>query len=521
MLKGIELIYKCFNEKYSASLILNNSFLSDIITDYEIIESSEIELKEDILYVITHNDKFLSELAKQEGNFLIICRDASKYQEISFPNSNILFVSTDGECESILSSLSCYCAALKNLHKFYGTILHAILENLDMDFFMNIFASISGNPISLYRLSDYRFVSRSKRVETNDILWDDLVYRNVSPHEHPLFKDFPKNTTKIGDNSVIKPVIFTLKGTKPRYVSGIWLNGVISYQLYMLQNVSVFNEIDYAYMLFFTNVLTSILNNSQKRKPLSYDINWFFKKVISSEEMDNLLLQTASKLGIHFGKQSRLIVINNTNVHSEYISLLNTVNRLYPAVLNCKILIHDFKIIIFANKYSDILMAKIKEVLNSIQNDIWKCGISLPLVSIDYIKTAYKQCLASIHLGMMLNNDTQVYQYSSYYSYHLFDEVAKYFPIAEYVMPLVMEVVNYDKLNQTEYGKTLYLYLKNYKDMNFVASKLFIHRNTVSYRLDKMMELFGIDFNDSEQLKNISLSFDILANNSLYHNILI
>ena len=49
----------------------------------------------------------------------------------------------------------------------------------------------------------------------------------------------------------------------------------------------------------------------------------------------------------------------------------------------------------------------------------------------------------------------------------------------------------YDIDNQSDYVKTLFIYLKNGQSLALTAQELHVHRNTVVYRIEKMRERFG------------------------------
>ena len=64
-----------------------------------------------------------------------------------------------------------------------------------------------------------------------------------------------------------------------------------------------------------------------------------------------------------------------------------------------------------------------------------------------------------------------------------------------------MKIYNDDIKNETDNINTLYFYLSYDKSLSIAANKLYIHRNTVSYRLMKMSDMYDMDFNDLMQNK--------------------
>ena len=68
----------------------------------------------------------------------------------------------------------------------------------------------------------------------------------------------------------------------------------------------------------------------------------------------------------------------------------------------------------------------------------------------------------------------------------------------------------YDKEHQTEFYKTLKVYLENNENAVKSARKLFIHRSTFLYRLERIKEMTGLDLNDPNMHLYCLLSYRIL-----------
>lgn len=60
----------------------------------------------------------------------------------------------------------------------------------------------------------------------------------------------------------------------------------------------------------------------------------------------------------------------------------------------------------------------------------------------------------------------------------------------------IVAVYEYDRKNDTEYLETLYQYLLNDRNVVKAAKKLYIHRNTMSYRLQKLKTMLSFDEED-------------------------
>ncbi|MNN82673.1 Purine catabolism regulatory protein [compost metagenome] len=54
---------------------------------------------------------------------------------------------------------------------------------------------------------------------------------------------------------------------------------------------------------------------------------------------------------------------------------------------------------------------------------------------------------------------------------------------------------------------TLEAFLDNDGQINVTAKKLFIHRNTATYRMEKLSELLDVDFKKTDDLLRLRLAF--------------
>ena len=72
--------------------------------------------------------------------------------------------------------------------------------------------------------------------------------------------------------------------------------------------------------------------------------------------------------------------------------------------------------------------------------------------------------------------------------------------------PAVKILMKYDEENRTELSKTLYQYLLCGENVVRTAKELFIHRNSLMYRLDKIHQLTGADISDSQEKVRLFLT---------------
>lgn len=73
--------------------------------------------------------------------------------------------------------------------------------------------------------------------------------------------------------------------------------------------------------------------------------------------------------------------------------------------------------------------------------------------------------------------------------------------------PALAAIKAHDLAHKTDYGRTLFCFLKNERRHQQTAEELFIHRNTLFLRLEKIQELWPLDLSDGEERFYLLFSF--------------
>ena len=84
-----------------------------------------------------------------------------------------------------------------------------------------------------------------------------------------------------------------------------------------------------------------------------------------------------------------------------------------------------------------------------------------------------------------------------YFSEHIFDIlIQKHLKEAYVIHPGIIEMEQYDAENNTEYLKTLSIWLDKKMDYSETAKVLHLHRNSLYYRMQRIKELFSLALDD-------------------------
>lgn len=125
------------------------------------------------------------------------------------------------------------------------------------------------------------------------------------------------------------------------------------------------------------------------------------------------------------------------------------------------------------------------------------------------IKKAYENASSSIELGKKLHPDAFFFSWYRDFIYHVlsnnFDRNQMLEIYEEFLEPLDRADMN----GHSELTQTLYHYIQSGQNIAQTAKELYIHRNTMFYRLDQMKELLHIDLKDVDNMFRIQLAFYI------------
>ena len=80
-----------------------------------------------------------------------------------------------------------------------------------------------------------------------------------------------------------------------------------------------------------------------------------------------------------------------------------------------------------------------------------------------------------------------------------------------WITPSLFELIDHDDTQGTNYYTTLFYYLVNKGHIANTAKELFVHRNTLLYRLDKLEQMLDVDLQEESVLTYLRFCFSMLA----------
>ncbi|MGM0641905.1 MAG: PucR family transcriptional regulator [Thermotogota bacterium] len=384
-----------------------------------------------------------------------------------------------------------------------AALLNSLIQGKSIKYIINLGAEILKNPIilvdSAFKVIAY---SRNKRIE--EIFWKENVERGYCSSK--FIKTVKKmKEVKQAPNSNNPYIVTCFASPTRKMVSKVIINHKCVGNLIMLEDHVGFDDKNKELFKTLSNVISEKLSKTSKYsniKGLMYE-NFLFDLIENNIKTENILNERAESCGLDINKEYFLLNIDFSKIdkNKDFDSIFNEIQEYF----------FSLKTIFYKNNFLALINSNNKEIIenNLFQNLLKKYDLNVALSDtfsnfLDF-KKYYDQTVFTLNRPISKNQN--IHFYSEVKFYDLIDKIKEKINLKEYCQKNIFDLIKNDKNKNTEYFETLKLYLKNNSNIVKTAEELFIHRNTLSYRIKKIEDILGFELNDGE--KNFELFFTI------------
>lgn len=137
-------------------------------------------------------------------------------------------------------------------------------------------------------------------------------------------------------------------------------------------------------------------------------------------------------------------------------------------------------------------------------------GISGSFSSFSDFGRAFAQASMSMQTGAVLNKQVPFFFYEDMAVYHMMELAANTIDLTALMPTGFDNLVELDKKEGKELIKTLAVYLECGRNISLCAEKLFVHANTIKYRIKQISEILHCDFKDGSAFFRTALAVKLL-----------
>lgn len=220
------------------------------------------------------------------------------------------------------------------------------------------------------------------------------------------------------------------------------------------------------------------------------------------------------------------INLNSTikNIHYEEDVIKNTMDSIKNHSLN-----KDMKLFIFNRKNQVILLigttseeslkntsnikAKIEDFILNTESKYPSCSIYCGIGNISKqlldIKTSFFEAQETLRLAENEPIQNKVYHYNDFFISHFFKKNIEYEELVIFFSKTLGPLYDFDQKNNSKLIETLECWISNQLNIAETARQLYIHRNSLLYRIEKIEGILVSNFKDSEELLKIQIAIKI------------
>lgn len=242
------------------------------------------------------------------------------------------------------------------------------------------------------------------------------------------------------------------------------------------------------------------LNSAKTYYEEKHDKGSFIKNIISDNILISDIYMRAKELHVNAEVNRGVFVIRPADERVETIPL-DVVQNLFPDRQNDFVLsVGERDIALIHQMADDATSADLEAVANTVEEALRQDGESCVFVGIGTMAThlrdlakSYKEAQIAIEVGKVFDTERFVVNYENLGIGRLIYQLPT--TLCEMFLQEVFKKNPIDALDQ-ETLFTIYKFFENNLNVSETARKLFVHRNTLVYRLEKIKKLTGLDLRE-------------------------
>lgn len=394
--------------------------------------------------------------------------------------------------------------AFRNMQDRMEVLLDILFQDDSMEQRLNAIEAEIENPFLIFDSDNELVMSKSTRQLLDAIQEDVLRQLYHNPHEGSLLVELNGSTRSV-------------------HTYRVDISGNEFIRIILIAYHGPFRETDLIAVKRISRILALEMKNTMTFKKIlrkykdKFVQDWLFNNFDS--ELDIIIAAQTYGYTLSAAKQYRVCVININNKQHNAAFLERDVSIIHSIIMNLDanmaFTIHNGKLIlVFESDMEDeavnfphlsYLIDKLKYVLE--KQNMSFC-ISRP-VEARAVPSAYQQAKRISEISDRCNITDPFIKDERLGILSLLSMLPEDNSVSQYRDKLLGPLQRYDEDTHSNLMETLQAYLDTKCNAKATAEKMYIHYNTIAYRLDKIRNLIGMDIDDAETRLQLQIAFKL------------
>lgn len=434
----------------------------------------------------------------------------AKYENEIISNLNLITIYNINTTSDVLCALSDILSNDARVTNGKGRLIEALHSNKGMQAIIDVSYDILQNPIILVDTS-YKIIAMFQ-----DIVFEreDLEIQRKQGYMLESNIEAMKKA-KLYEIAREKGYPYYSKDNNDTYgwiTALVYIHGIEVAQIGVMDSHHPLTEADFDLVHFLCKIVSLEFQKSDFYRTNRGFMHSFFLFDLLDNQIHDMktIAQRVQNLNWSLTNSMGVLVLSDSGrgfFEGKAQLISKQLNHLLPG---SHWVVYDRKIVFLLNEPDERLLQTESTLTEYLQINHLTASVSKSFDSILEIRTFYNQALKAYKLGQKYHKENVIYKYKDYTIYHIIEIIAESHNLTNFYHPGIVRIQEYDRVHNTNFIETLKLYLHHVNQPELVAKKLFIHKNTVFYRISRIKELFQINLEDGEERLKIQLTIKFM-----------
>ena len=262
------------------------------------------------------------------------------------------------------------------------------------------------------------------------------------------------------------------------------------------------------------SILYFLLESTNTYTPSSPLAESFFIALLNEKLYDkNAIEERVHQFNIKLYDYIFVIVVELTKEYMQDINKIYVLKRVLQNFLNRNTIVYyeGFLVAIFDTRTNTLFSESDSLQFGALmERQNCRAGISYSCKNLYSLPEQFSQAVAALNTSRKLHHKKRVVQYQDYLLPHIFLNYADRGSLDYLIHPGLLQILKLEADKQKLFLDTIRGYIANGAEISAAAKKMYLNYNTLKYRINRIMEITDLDFNDSQTIFQLQLSFMIL-----------
>ena len=497
-----ELIHS-FEDCTTQSHVYNNAnlssyrFLTDEIDSYDFA----------YLYVGTASSLLNRPSQPTNASLLIVCDEAVDAAALALNQNSFVLIDEKTELLELFQRVRKFFGSEKFLFQSNKVLLKASQQGLSIQELIDLACGILGNPIMFVDIALCLVSYSNGPVIPDEPFWNETI---ETGHMPKYYIDAIEGN--LADSSRTIVLEWTPECAKNRLAFGkVFVCKTPVGYIKLLEYNRRLTSADLELLELLCRVVAiEVRSNTQTSEQQQFSkMDTFLLLLLDHKLRDEATIRERMRLLSISLKENRFVLCMESAVETMFAEKNFYVKQVFQGVLGthlCAVYNQQVVFLLDTQKQPETFIAELeKQLVPYLKEHNLNAGLSNIFHTLKDFPERHMEASTSLKIMQKLNADKRFCSYNSVVVYHIIETSINKYGINHFRNATLEKLLEDGGKKSNDLVNTLDVYLCNNLELSPSSKELFIHYNTMKYRVNRIAELASFDFSDKDAVMHLQL----------------